>query len=1640
MKHVFKTALICAGIIPTLANAQDVDRTKYPDYTEDYPVDYSLLKHDVNSTVGLRNAKANETKLPDHHNSAEQKFFPPVFNQSGGSCGSASSVGYMFTHEMNAYRNLDGSLPENQYPTHFTWLFTRGNSNKDAMLKSIGVPTVPVYGGRTYSTLFGKQIDQDNNFGWMQGYDKWFHAMHNRTIQTYKFPKDVKSEEGRLALKHWLYNHNGDPDFHGAGGLAGIGVASSGKWVSIPNTPTNREIGVAGMKYVQRWGFQVDHALTIVGYDDRIEFDLNGNGIFGEKDADEVGAWIIVNSWGNRWCNGGFIYCPYAYGGPVFRDDGNDKFHFAGSFWRPVVHKVRKDYRPLRTIKIKMGYSRRSEICLNAGISTNLEAEMPSKKIVFEHFKYAGDGNGGKTQPAPEVPMLGKWADGKMHTEPMEFGYDLTDVSAGHDRNTPLKYFFIIETRDWAEGKGKIYNASIIDYEFNRAGIETPFDLNGQGVEIKNKGNKTIISTIVYGESYYAPINLSVIGNQLRWNKPMPSGHKITNYKIYCNDVELATVEGNVTSYTLPDNYEQGTYAVCAIYDGNVASSKVLAQTPVEKSAENKVASFHHSGFVIPNIFDTHYNAATIEFWIKPHSLANYNQTGGPGWGKFMFHTAANGQFYAGWEATQRAVTNPGTIKKDQWNHIAMVINQNALTVYVNGQSKRTYYSSSYSGIGGWGDFPFIVAPEKDNTDADIDEIRIWNYARSAVQIRNGHRTEFVGQVLPQGLIAYYKGDINQINGQPHLLECISGNHASISNEKYNQEVATDLTFNEPIGNPSAMVNNVTVPVYTHLPVSLTANYADVINDLKWTIPGADIQDLSIASPNITFNKAGKQKVYLKAISYNGTTLTDSCEVLVKDSPAANANFKMTDSIISAGQRVSFVPVAPTFGYGYTWSMPGADKEEAGSVTASATYSKKGKYTVTLTVTDALGNKTSSSQQISVEEVTPEADFDITPNIILKGETTFLNDKSKFTPIQWNWILNTPGSSYAIVGQNSSFTPTIPGVYSVELTAKNNKGTDHCLKEKALIVCNADSKNGLDFSNSNSKVTLKQVPIENKQRTLTVEWWMHPNKLQSYSLGIGDSEETFIIRTNANGAMELANQGKIAVTSNNFVIEGEWHHYAVTFSSGRASFYRDGNLITRKPVGRNTLGIVNHFAIGGTNAPMFAQIDELRIWKSSLSDAEIQAYANAPIGDINTAIAENNLFVYYDFNQNGGDVVDLTPNHNDGIRSGFGPDGDAWGLSRGVFCLNFNKEIDPEEVNSKYLKNFKAPFAYDDQKIHPSATFAHITDWTLENTVVHGDTITGVHVNKQKNNDFTFTSGWDDFAPLKDHKAYQTVTLPAGRYEFSAIYDIYEGNPQQSYVVAAIGKGLPDTDNLNSALAVTKMKAKTDNWMHNSVKFLLTEETEVSLGLVINTPKNGCCTIKYFRLTRENVTVMEADGANGFDLTVDNSGYNTLYLPYPTVLPEGVTAYVAQRIEGNEITLAPIEGKVVPAKTGVVIAAEAGNYHFKPSTISSQATSLLSGVLNETETDMSKRYYTFDTQSQPGFYLYTGSTLEANKAFLVRESNDTNESYRLNIIPVGIDEIITDSETTKIYDISGRRVNTPAKGVYISNGKKVLVK
>ena len=1482
-------ATLLIGNCPTTLSAQqtvDVDRTKYTDYTETNNPDWSLMT--PARREGEMARARTRTQRPDHVNNAETKHFPPVFNQDGGSCGSASRISYMFSHEMAAYRDLDGSDPKNYYPSHFVWLHTNSptspiDQGKDAFVTAVGVPSAATYGGQTYSSTFGNQEESNEYFGWMQGYEKWFEAMHNRMLKPMNFPVSVATEEGREAVKNWLWNHNGDDDF-AAGGICGIGVASACETGAIPKTATNEKIGLAGLQYVMHWGQQVDHALTIVGYDDRIEFDLDGNGVAGEVEKDEVGAWIIVNSWGPWWKNSGFVYCPYAKAMPTKNST------LSTSAWMPEIYRVRKDYRPLRTIKLEMDYSRRSEIALSAGISADINATEPEKTQRFVHFTYAGDGNYGNSNPAPEVPMLGRWADGKMHTEPMEFGYDLTDLTDGYDMSKPLKYFFVVESRSWAKGNGTIHNASIMDYRFDKEGIETPFGV-GEGVEVKNAGGKTIISVIVQGSSYYAPQNTTFDGIALSWQAPMRSGQTVKAYRVYYGGSLITELASAVTSYAPQSPATTGEYGVSAVYaDGN-ESDPAVARIPVAMSEKNVGIQFAQSGFTIPDVMATQHKQATIEFWIKPNSLSNWNQTGGPGWGTFMFHADANGVFTAGWATGDHRANSYTTLKIGVWTHVAIVVDKNKMTIYFNGERRGMVTSNTYSGVGGFGDLVF-ASSGNGAQDAVYDEIRIWNVVRTEAELKAYHKVEFTGNIMPKGLIAYLKGDLTTDEaGNQRLFDCAGGHHATLQG---NYTVVDDNlpTLGTTTEAPTISISAPKGKVYAGIPVTLNATYNNAVSAITWTATGAGVNNLTIESPALTFATAGTHSVSATATSADGRTATATRDITVEDAPAPDASFTMTATgAVPAGERITFHVQNPQTGYTYQWSMPGATATKGASPSVATSYQRQGTYKVTLTVTTPSGAKASKTETIKVEEVAPEADFSISPAVILKGESVELNDKSLYTPLTRQWTISNGGNNYIVYADVNTVTMDQPGVYSVTLDVANNSGSSSITRERAIIVTNADSKNGLLFSSDASTVTANKVPFTTGQTGWTVEWWMNPQWPTDNTNGIGDSEETMIIRTMGGGKLQLCVGGKNIATTDGHVIAGEWHHYAVTFEGGKGKFYRDGELMRTLPLSSITaMPEMKAFRIGGSEAPFKGSIDELRVWGSVLSEERLRAHANAPIEDVAKAQANDNLVLYYNFNQSGGDVQDATSSANQGVRTGFGPDGDAWGLSRGVFCLN---DATTKDITEEYLTNYAKSFTDDNKCINsnlPARTFG-LTGWTKENAITSGSITTGAHVDREKSRCLTVTTGWDGFATtLNDHKVFQTITLPAGFYTLTAEYDAtFEGQCGNSYLVAARGNTLPVTDNLDEALAYTNMKEKGTS-TSNSLDFVLNKETTVSLGMLVNMSGMLCMTIQKFTLTQGQVTT--------FGTTQEiPDGIEAVTIE--TTAPKGIYDLMGRQVRGN---------------------------------------------------------------------------------------------------------------------------------------------
>lgn len=1392
---------------------------------------------------------------PDHINNAESRYFPPVFNQDGGSCGSASRIGYMFTHEINAFRHTDASKPENIYPTHFTWLLTNSHSGKEGMAKANGIPNAVVYGGTTYSKVFGNQDCSNANFGWMQGYDKWYSAMFNRISHNSFSPDGLDTEKGREFVKNWLWNHQGDKDF-AVGGICGIGVASACKPAPIADDPEGRNAaaGVVGQKYVTRWGDGVDHALTIVGYDDRIVFDLDSNNIYGEKDKDECGAWIIVNSWGNGWANKGFIYCPYKYGFPVRQHEGGA--------WKPEFYHVRKNYRPLRTLKVRMDYTHRSELKLLAGISADINARKPDVTIEMEHFKNAGDGRSEKTKQGMEAPtpMLGKWADGILHDEPMEFGYDLTDLSSGFDTRQPLKYFFIIESKNQSTGSGKLYHCSLLDYEFDQYGIETLFPI-GNELQIENQGKRTVVSAIVQGEPFFAPRNLQCPdGKKLVWDTPQPTHYPLKSYVLFKNNKPADTITPSRHDY--PCNDTTAVYAVAALYEypsktGTITSA-LSAKTQQVRPDFTRQGIFHilhlqKSSFTIPGIFDSNHEQATIEYWLKPQSWYSWNQKIGPGWGNFLIHANDDGALTAGWDGENRIDTRKGLITPDKWYHFAFVITRDTLTVYVNGEPVDTLISRTRSGIGGFGKLSF--GSDKDgDISGDLSELRIWKEARTAQQIREMMYHTFALAGIPSTLLAYYKGQVIEENGIKKWWDFAGSHHAEFSGCGHYEEkeiipqpqsvTEPDIDFTLPEG-----------PVYAGQTFQLQAICTPSIASVYWETSGTENRKLNIKNPILLFPEAGRQTVKLIGKTTDGKTITVGKDIAILP-VRLSAGFQPVQPTGSAGERISFHPVSPMPGYRYEWTMPGADKEKSFTQSAAVTYASAGDYRIKLRVSHPFKNKSKSEiYKFHVKNVAPEVQFELSPRIILKGQEVTLTDGSRYIPTDWKWQLDSRRFTLFAKGKNPTVKMEVPGVYDVTLAASNEMGMRTTTQKQALVVCNADSKNGLNFSNPQAMVITTKTLWSKATDEMTVDWWMNP-AATDHSGAIGDTLATWQLITNAKGKMTLFADSLSVSSGDNFVIPGQWHHYAVTFKQGEVNFLRDGeifktNRLKDKKRAVNQIPAFGNLQLGGEKQPMNAVIDEFRIWKKALSDTVLQRYCNAPIENIAQAENKDSLMLYYSFNQNGGDVQDLSSRQCHGQRKNFGPDGDAWGTSAGVFNLNFTTPLTDlttllppssrpfittgETVNQKNAKRF--------QKFKTSQSE---NGWHVENFISNDSIRTGIYVDKNKDDALCVYTGWDGFAPeLTNHKLYCTVKLSAGKYELEAIA-LNDVPSEGSYLVVAAGKGLPDTDKLNSAISSGPL---SNGWL----SFILTEETEVSVGIIFNLQGNSGIALDKIKLHRCSV-------------------------------------------------------------------------------------------------------------------------------------------------------------------------------------------
>ena len=210
--------------------------------------------------------------------------------------------------------------------------------------------------------------------------------------------------------------------------------------------------------------------------------------------------------------------------------------------------------------------------------------------------------------------------------------------------------------------------------------------------------------------------------------------------------------------------------------------------------------------------------------------------------------------------------------------------------------------------------------------------------------------------------------------------------------------------------------------------------------------------------------------------------------------------------------------------------------------------------------------------------------------------------------------------------------------------------------------------------------------------------------------------------------------------------------------------------------------------------------------------------------------------------------------------------------------------------------------------------------------------------------------------------------------------------------------------------------------------------------------------------------IVELPFTKTFDLKVSAAGYSTLYLDFDALIPEGVEVYTASTVDGNRLMMEQVTG-VLPANTGVIVRAEQGTYTFEQSFENAEEieNNLFRGSVEDeyiTPEEYTRYYVLAMKDGVVGMYedALSGGTFKNNakKAYLALKGKglgiydgevDTentgaqlSNSYYFDFSGTTAIDAVTECVENVYYDLSGRRVENPTRGVYIFNGNKVLVK
>ena len=201
--------------------------------------------------------------------------------------------------------------------------------------------------------------------------------------------------------------------------------------------------------------------------------------------------------------------------------------------------------------------------------------------------------------------------------------------------------------------------------------------------------------------------------------------------------------------------------------------------------------------------------------------------------------------------------------------------------------------------------------------------------------------------------------------------------------------------------------------------------------------------------------------------------------------------------------------------------------------------------------------------------------------------------------------------------------------------------------------------------------------------------------------------------------------------------------------------------------------------------------------------------------------------------------------------------------------------------------------------------------------------------------------------------------------------------------------------------------------------------------------------------TSKGIKKIEVYGYAPFNVTANEGASGEYWATYYNAnATQGFTADANTKVfqaalTGSQLTMTEVSGREIPAGKAVILKSSSSTILLTAAT----TTATLEGnqlVGTATAiTNPGNAYVLNKGTNGVGFYkLSSTGTIGANKAYLTYSGSLAPEFFGFDGNTTSIDATLVNSEKVNsvVYDLQGRKVAQPTKGLYIVNGKKVVIK